>query len=445
MAPPIDDSMPARIPPTCPDPTRTILQHAWSHDLPTLKTLLNEQGKASAQDPTTGETPLHAAIRACGPAEDDGEDGEDEDGCVEEAREVVQELFFSGAIWNDVDGNNETPGCVALRLGRKKLYEMCVDAGVRAEMLFALMDEYEQLSSGSEADEEEEEEEGGEKAGEEDEAADGETKGDEEMQYNKDTGGLGQKEEEATFIPPDANEKPVTSEAYLQSNLVYDADKLVDADLNGVMMAWETDIMKRSVAALLPGDDPSGKRILNIGFGMGIVDRMFRDTRPSRHHVVEAHPSVLEHLSGPGSDFGPSWESSGPEQGAYKIHAGKWQDVVPRLLEAGEQYDAIYFDTFGEDYSQLRMFMMEHIPGLMDMEGRFSFFNGLGADRQICYDVYTKVVEMHTTDAGLDIEWEESNVDMSAMAEEGKGEWEGVRRRYWTLNKYRLPICTFMG
>jgi len=34
---------------------------------------------------------------------------------------------------------------------------------------------------------------------------------------------------------------------------------------------------------------------------------------------------------------------------------------------------------------------------------------------------------------------------MEGLKEAGKGEWGGVRRRYWTLDKYRLPICTFMG
>lgn len=74
------------------------------------------------------------------------------------------------------------------------------------------------------------------------------------------------------------------------------------------------------------------------------------------------------------------------------------------------------------------------MPGLLEEEGRFGFFNGLGADRQICYDVYTKVVEMHLSDAGLDVEWQEMDVDMKGLDEEGKGEWEGVKRRYWTLS-----------
>ncbi|KAH6610487.1 arginine n-methyltransferase 2 [Trichoderma cornu-damae] len=440
MPSPTDDSLQARVSSECPQETRDVLYHAWGHDLSGLKKLLDVRGKASLQDPKTGETPLHAAIRACGPAgEPDGDAAaggqeEGEDGSVEEAREILQQLFFSGAIWNDVDANNETPGCVAYRLGRKALYNLCVDAGVRAELLFALMDGYEELSSGEDDDDDGDDETMQDQG---QEAADGE-----ETQSGGDQ--VVEAAEPLEFVPPDADEKPVTSEEYLQSSLTYDDSKLLDSDLNGVMMAWETGIMRRSVAALIPGADP-GKRVLNIGFGMGIIDGMFAELKPSKHHIIEAHPAVLEHISKPGSAFGSAWEQSGPREGAYKVFGGKWQEVVLGLLEQGELYDAIYFDTFGEDYSQLRAFFMEYVPGLLDQEGRFSFFNGLGADRRICYDVYTKVVEMHCADAGLDVEWEESDVDMARLDEEGKGEWKGVRRRYWTLDRYRLPICTFMG
>ncbi|VTO92375.1 unnamed protein product [Fusarium graminearum] len=41
---------------------------------------------------------------------------------------------------------------------------------------------------------------------------------------------------------------------------------------------------------------------------------------------------------------------------------------------------------------------------------------------------------MQCADAGLDVEWEESDVDMSGLEKAGEGEWEGVRRRYWTLD-----------
>ena len=80
--------------------------------------------------------------------------------------------------------------------------------------------------------------------------------------------------------------------------------------------------------------------------------------------------------------------------------------------------------------------------GLLAEGGRFGFFMGCGADRRICYDVYTKVVEMDLFEAGFEVEWEE--VDVGELGEEGSGEWEGVRRRYWVLDKYRLPVCRFL-
>jgi type IV protein arginine methyltransferase len=199
--------------------------------------------------------------------------------------------------------------------------------------------------------------------------------------------------------------------------------------------------MRKSVDLLLP-DLPPEKRILNIGFGMGIIDSMFAATKPSTHHIIEAHPAVLLKLQQPDAEFGPKWEQRA-EAGRYKIHAGKWQDICPKLLEAGEVYDAIYFDTFGEDYSQLRLFFTEVAPGLLDEKGRFGFFNGLGADRKVCYDVYGKVVELDLCEAGMDVEW--TDVEVGELGDEGQGEWKGVRRRYWTLGLYRLPVATFLG
>ncbi|KAI1075718.1 arginine N-methyltransferase 2 [Whalleya microplaca] len=441
-----DDTLSARIPPTCPPSISELLHHAWNHDLAALKPLLSVPGRASVQEPTTGETPLHAAIRSCSASttSQSGKDAaaaEDDD---EQAKAVVHELFMSGAIWNDVDDNNETPGCVADRLGLKELYALCVEAGVRAELLFGLLDGYEELESDD--GEEEEQGGGGSKDNAEAPGVPGEDATDEDdIAAAADAGELEDfVQGDRAFVPP----KPVTnpdvkSEDYLRADLTYSGGKLVDSSQNGVMMSWETSIMRASVDVLLPGSAP-GKRILNIGFGMGIIDGMFAETQPAKHHIIEAHPAVLEHINGPDCKFGKEWEASGPTEGAYKVHAGKWQEVLPKLVEAGEIYDAIYFDTFGEDYSQLRMFFTEYIPGILEDDGIFGFFNGLGADRKLCYDVYTQVVEMHLSDAGMDVEWKELDVNMKDLEKEGVGEWQGVKRRYWTLNKYRLPICTLL-
>ncbi|KAJ2900499.1 Arginine N-methyltransferase 2 [Zalerion maritima] len=466
------DSLAARIPSSCPGDIRPILSAAWSHDLQALKPLLDEPGKANAQEPTTRETPLHAAIRSCGPSSSSTVTPED----MEKAKAVVAEIFLWGGIWNDVDDKNETPGCVALRLGLRDLYDMCVAAGMRAEMLFGILDGYEELDSGDETMDEVEDEEqvrtegkdGGANSAAEVETGNGVAEAlDDEMDV---------KEFEKALVAVAANahasvpsvltdEHVVTSDDYLASGLTYDPKKLVDDAGNGVMMAWETDIMRRSAISLLSDEAPElvhtagtginapettapsmpedvdmsslpkGKRILNIGFGMGIIDSVFASTKPSKHHIIEAHPAVLSYINtSPESKYGPSWVDAAEIHGANKVWSGRWQDICPKLLADGEVYDAIYFDTFGEDYSQLKLFFTEYIPGLLDMDGKFGFFNGLGADRKICYDVYQKVAEMHLTDAGMDVEWQQIDVDMKNMGEDGMGEWEGVVRRYWTLD-----------
>ena len=54
---------------------------------------------------------------------------------IKNAAKTMKLLLENGAIWNDVDKDNETPGCLAFRLGLEELYTIMVDAGVRAEIL----------------------------------------------------------------------------------------------------------------------------------------------------------------------------------------------------------------------------------------------------------------------------------------------------------------------
>lgn len=144
----MDDSIQARISSRCPENIRHVLLLAWSRDLEGIQTALrSDTALARAVDPSTLETPLHAAVRGCGPGpaleiatlENAGAgsaaEGEDCALWVSEACEVIRELFLSGAIWNDLDSQNETPGCLAWRLRRPDLYELFVEAGVRSELL----------------------------------------------------------------------------------------------------------------------------------------------------------------------------------------------------------------------------------------------------------------------------------------------------------------------
>ncbi|OCK78246.1 arginine N-methyltransferase 2 [Lepidopterella palustris CBS 459.81] len=423
--------------------TQSLLLAAAHHDLPALRDLLRTSSP-NVQDAETGFTPLHAAVAACEPDNEpkstsessrtvngdtngDGvgvnsTEGEERKNELEAAAQTIKLLFQNGAIWNDLDQNGETPGCIALRLGLKELYELFVDAGVRAELLLSRLAEYQLLGDGDDSADEEE---------------------DEDIEIIEateatETDGTSAETSEATADPSlefTSQDTSTTNPAYLTSPLTFSQTRLIDSSANGVMMAWETTLMERSAELLLPA---SNLRVLNIGHGMGIIDCIFQSSTPSSHHIVEAHPDVLAQMK----------ENGWYDKSGVVVHEGRWQDVIPELIEKGAMFDAIYFDTFAEEYKALREFFTEYVIGLLDPTGgkdgeggKFGFFNGMGADRQICYDVYGKIVEMDLFEAGFDIEWE----DIAVPDLQEAGEWEGVRRPYWALTKYRLPTCSFIG
>ncbi|KAI1628877.1 arginine N-methyltransferase [Exophiala viscosa] len=382
-----------------------VIRASAEHDLKVLEKYIDEYSfpeckVVDVQDVATGYTPLHAAIASCRPT-DSGHEPESS-AKLDAAAATLRFMLENGAIWNQLDKNDETPGCIAYRLSLSDLYQIMVDAGVRAEMILNRLEEYDRME-----DEDEDENEN-------------ETQNDSENKGG--TNGESAHQEPASTAQPEVN-----GSAYLSSALSLSGDKLLDEQQNGVMMVWESGIMQKSADALLY--DP-GLRILNIGFGMGIIDSHIQthSKRPAGHHIVEAHPDVLEKMKKDG------WM----DKAGVVVHSGKWQEVLPRLAAEGEMFDAIYFDTFAESYSEFRQFFSEQVLSLLEESGRWSFFNGMGADRQISYDVYQTVVEMDLFEAGFNVEWKD--VELPKLDQE----WDGVRRKYWDVDHYRLPVCRFM-
>lgn len=437
--------------------TDEILLAATNHDLTTLRRLLgSDVGAANVQDSDTGFAPLHAAIASCEADDEEMQDADGQEGLIngvamaeESCLETVRLLFENGAIWNELDHNDETPGCIAHRLGLKTVYEAIVQAGMRAELLFNRLDAFAPLMA--EDSEEEEEDEDEKIEGFEPSpaganvpvaASNGHVQDPVEgfeptPNPSKDT------EEDDSSVPTlvqtingevvSASElanPDVNSAEYLQSNLEYSGDRLLlDSDKNAVMMDWESEIMFKSVDKLVP---TSGLRTLNVGFGMGIVDGAFLAKDPAMHHIIEAHPQVHQRMRDNG------WY----EKPNVTVHEGRWQDVLPKMLDEGVVLDAIYFDTFAEDYADLKAFFQDYVIALLDGKGLFGFYNGLGADRQVCYDVYTRLVEIDLFDAGMDTEW----IDIQVPDLDKQGEWEGVKHKYWAnVNPYKLPTCKFLG
>ncbi|KAG6532489.1 hypothetical protein ZIOFF_006335 [Zingiber officinale] len=194
-------------------------------------------------------------------------------------------------------------------------------------------------------------------------------------------------------------------------------------------------------------------RVLNVGFGMGLVDEAIQRYGPVEHTIVEAHPDVYDRMLRCG------WG----EKENVKIVFGRWQDVLPQL----ESYDenlprtlilkfkltciemilihhahsaGIFFDTYGEYYEDLRQFH-QHLPKLLKPDGIYSYFNGLCGDNAFFHVVYCQLVALELGNLGYSTQFIPLPVK-DCLAEEV---WEGVRRKYWQLDTYYLPVCQPSG
>jgi len=144
---------------------------------------------------------------------------------------------------------------------------------------------------------------------------------------------------------------------YLQQKLTYaPTGKLLDENGKSVMMDWETSWMEESAKIICK----NGGDILNIGFGMGIIDSFIQAHPINSHTIIEAHPDVYNKMIEDGWDKIPN----------VKIIFSKWQDVIEDL----PKYDGIYFDTW-EDFGFETTFL-QNLKYILKPNGIFSFWYG---------------------------------------------------------------------
>jgi hypothetical protein len=105
-------------------------------------------------------------------------------------------------------------------------------------------------------------------------------------------------------------------------------DNLIDTKGNAVMMGWERPIMKKVSEILCE----SKGDVLNIGFGMGIVDSYIQELKPKSHTIIENHPDVISKIKEDG------WEIK-----ANCIFS-TWQEQTGKI----GFYDSIYMDTWAD-------------------------------------------------------------------------------------------------
>ena len=188
------------------------------------------------------------------------------EGRVDEALQ----LLAAGAPWDAIDEGGHSAGAYALRDGHEALLEALLDAGSRS-----VVREADRAASGG----------GGASA---------------------EFGG--------------------THADFLKQRLRFEDDegRLMDEQDRPVMMSWERPLMEAHAAALCP-DDGRPRRVLNIGFGLGLIDGALQRRKPAAHAIVEAHPDVLARMAADGWGATPG----------VTVLAGTWQEVLPPLCVGG--------------------------------------------------------------------------------------------------------------
>ena len=79
------------------------------------------------------------------------------------------------------------------------------------------------------------------------------------------------------------------NESYRNEKLTYTEDgRLFDSNGHSVMMEWEDELMKIGAETICR----NGGDVLNVGFGMGIIDTYIEEHRPRTHWIIEGHPDV---------------------------------------------------------------------------------------------------------------------------------------------------------
>ena len=380
----------------------TMIEAASSGNLGILQQLVAENPLyASQQDQTTGRSPLMAAAASgYGP--------------------LCTYLLQQGAPWNAIDRQGQCAGNYATNGQHWDVVNLLVDFATQAELILSAV-ERTKRQDGTAAN---------------------------TTTTNSNT---------SATVP--LEQQPSTKPDYLRQRLQYTNNSLLDSDQDAVMMEWERPLMQAHAQILMATNDanagittpsattatqqqqqqqqqeslpPTRKSVMNIGFGMGIIDTILQQHfQPSLHIIVEAHPDVYKKMIQDGWD----------KKNNVRILFGKWQDALVQLRrdEPKLRLDAIFYDTYGEHFLDLEDFHMNVVPNLLAKpHGVYSFFNGLAPDNLFFHGVACQCVKLQLQSCGLETEFLEGNIQVKDEV------WEGIRRKYWHgRDTYYLPRVTW--
>lgn len=146
---------------------------------------------------------------------------------------------------------------------------------------------------------------------------------------------------------------------FVDSEMRIEGDFLYDKNDNVVMSYLERPIMQKAaeVIALSGGD------VLNIGFGLGIIDEYIQEYNPSSHTIIEINKSLVNKMLEDG------WGEK------CNVVCDDWKPVADQYIAQGVKFDGIYFDIYPYiDNSTTREFNEKYFFNLLKPGGVYSFY-----------------------------------------------------------------------
>ena len=189
--------------------------------------------------------------------------------------------------------------------------------------------------------------------------------------------------------------------------LTYSGDNLLDSQGNEVMMSWEDTIMEVGAKDICV----NGGDILNVGFGLGLIDTHIQSHNPKTHWIIESHPDVQKKIINDG------WLKKPNVRVIFK----RWQDVIYNL----PKFDGIYWDTWGESQGGFD----SNIINMLKPNGVYSFFNNPENPTQDIEPISNNILKefCDITTTPLDI----SNV-LPEADEFNRTYWKPDNKTYWS-------------
>tara|TARA_B110000285_G_scaffold234874_1_gene313464 strand:- start:61 stop:744 length:684 start_codon:yes stop_codon:yes gene_type:complete len=213
---------------------------------------------------------------------------------------------------------------------------------------------------------------------------------------------------------------------YLDQKLTFDGNKSIyDGYGKPVMMDWEAEWMDESAKIICS----KGGRVLNIGFGLGIIDTFIQTYPVEAHYICEPHPDILKKMKTEGWYNKPN----------VHVIPFTWQEGLKEGFK--EKFDSIYFDAYDmlnpHDAGGQGFFeeFIPLLPKLLKKDGIFSFWAGPIYESNRAVHIQFRNLLMKALQPTFQLEKKYYKYNDTELTRE--------RFKYTNQKRYTIPVITY--